>query len=117
MEKEYQDIMLAATVEILALPFFYLIGKPEGLAFWVLLILLDSFLLKRLHFFTIIELQKRYTQYRRERRGLQIMQCIFMLGILILAFHSLLLAGALLLNDVVIDVLSFLQAMNEKNEK
>lgn len=117
MEKKYENIMIAATVEVCSLPLFYLIEEPNGLAFWVVLILLDSFMLKRMDFYTLIELQNRYTIYKTQRRRLQIVECLFMAGLVILAFHSLRMAGALLLNEIVIDVLCFLQEMNEKNDK
>lgn len=118
MEKTYRDIMIASTVEILCLPLFYSLYEPEYLRFffWVLLFALDSFMLKRLPFF---ELMKLYTQegYKKERRQIIIMEVIFFVGLVILAFKNISLAGIVLLNDVIVDFLCFITAMNEKKNK
>lgn len=116
LEKAYTDLMLASTVEILTLPIFWWIGVTEGVLFWVVLLLLDSFLLKRMPFFAYLHIMVE-PNYKKERNTLYIMSSIFFVGLAIIAFRSLPLAGALLLNDIVVDFLAFMNAMNEKKNK
>lgn len=55
--------------------------------------------------------------YRLQRNQLRFMQFAFFIGLGIIAFHSLTLAGILLLNDIVVDFLCFIMAMNDKKNK
>lgn len=117
MEKVFNDVMAAATVEVLALPIFRMVYMPENeLLFWIVLLLLDSFMLKRLPFFEMLKLYGD-PQYKKEQKQLLVVQVLFLVGLVIIAFHSLKLAGMLLLNDLIIEFLSFISAMNEKKNK
>lgn len=117
MHTVYKNAMLAGTLEILSLPVFRFVGgSSNGLFFWIVLILMDSFLLRHLSFFGLLKMQ-RDPHYKKEKKQLFVLQILFIIGLCILVFSSWQLAGILLLNDIVVDVLSFMIAMKEKKTK
>ncbi len=111
MDKEIiLDIMKANIVELLCMPLFLYTYTPDLLFFWILLILMDSYIIKHQH---IIEVMKNIEAVsKKNQRTLHILSFGIVIAIVIIAFKNIKLAGYLLLNDIALDGMSALYDLN-----
>lgn len=105
------DIKKASIVELLCMPLFLYTYTPNLLFFWILLILMDSYILKHQH---IIKVMKNIEDIsKKDQRTIHILSFGILIAIVIIAFKNIKLAGYLLLNDIALDGISFLYDLNK----
>lgn len=105
----------ACLLEIIAIPVFLWTYSPDKVIFWILLILLDSYLMKEFDVISTIKLIAT-SNVKPYMKRLAILQIGFMLCLVVVAFKNLPLAGYLLLNDLVIDFASFFFHMKSQEK-
>ncbi len=105
------DIKKACCVELICMPLFLYTYTPDLLCFWIILILMDSYILKHVHF---IEFTKQIDKIsKRDQNTLHALSFGILLAMIVIAFKNIKLAGYLLLNDIIIDGISILYDFNK----
>lgn len=110
---EMKQLEQMAVLEILCLPLYLYTYDILPAAFWILLILMDSYELKQLDLSSL--LNQIETQEKTSKLGI-ILTIGYACGLGVVAFKNIALAGILIVNELLITLASFVNLKN-KDEK
>ena len=99
-----KEAIKVCVVQLICMPLVLYTYTPEKLFFWMLLLFMDSYLLKHYHVMEFGRMMMSST--KEEQKMLTFLNIGILAGYTILAFKNLALAGYLVLNDLVMNAVS-----------
>lgn len=115
MKEDIEQIRKVLIVELCSLPLFFITYTKDQLFFWIGILLLDSYILK---YFDISKLSMIATTATKEQlRPIVVLNVGVILGFIIIAWKNFPLACYLVINDILMDVMSFFIYMKKKNKE
>ena len=115
MKEELQQAKNVMIVELCTLPLFLITYTEDRLFFWIILLLLDSYLIKHLNIVEISMMIKE--QKMEELRPIMVLSMGVFVGYIIICIKNLPLGLSLIVNDIIMDLVSFYMYMNKENKK
>lgn len=111
----FKRVKLAYFVYVMAMPLL-LYAYGFEFVFYLLLFSVDAYMLKNIDVVELVKISLG-EEYKKESNQVMFYECMIIVCLVIIAFKSLELAGILLLNDIILDVVSFFLHMNAKKSK
>ena len=113
-EEILQEAKLVTIVELCSIPLFLFTYTDDKTFFWIILILLDSFLIKHLHIMEFGKLSESIQ--KKEIEPIVILNIGVILGYTVVAFKNFPLAIYLIINDIVMDAISVFIYIQKQNK-
>lgn len=113
MDEMFQKAEQAYIMELIMMTAVLYVYHVNDLFYWIIILLADEYMLKRLD---IVEIIKASLQPQWKRRSIRLMmwESFFVLGIVIILFKQPYVAGILFVNDILVEAASFFKHMNGK---
>lgn len=113
MEKTIQDNILAHCMELALMPALLYSYRDGGVLYWIVLILMDDYILKHQDVKGLLPLW-RDARYKKDIRLLLILEGCMLAGIVIIAFKNWQVSAILLVNDLILDFIGYLDSIIQR---